>query len=85
MYRWSIDGPARPQFQALPREARAALVEFMNAAVLVDPMEFQRSADEGDKEMRWLPFGPNGEGLVTFYVYVRGEHVLVIQIQWTGS
>ncbi len=85
VYRWSIAGPARPQFQALPRAARDVLVEFMNAAVLLDPMEFRRSAGEGDREMRWLPFGPHDEGVVTFYVHVRGEHVLVIQIIWAGE
>jgi hypothetical protein len=32
--------------------------------------------------VRALPFGPGGEGLVTFLVYEPDELVLVTRVQW---
>ena len=39
MYRWDFDGLAQQQFAALSPLGQAELTAFMNAAILVDPME----------------------------------------------
>jgi hypothetical protein len=57
----------------------------MNAAVLVDPMEYQRHPGErSDAPLRTLHFGRHHEGLVTFLVYPPDDLVLVVRIQWLG-
>ena len=68
----------------MPRAGQEALRDFMDAAVLADPMEFLREKNEHAGALRTLPFGPHNEGLVTFLVYVEGDLVLVVQIQWYG-
>jgi hypothetical protein len=37
------------------------------------------------RPLRSLPFGPGGEGLVTFLVYEPDELVLVTRVQWLGD
>jgi len=64
---------------------RRALESFMDAVVIVDPVEYQRDPGEPDTPMRRLSFGPRGEGLVTFLVYPEDELVLVLRIQWLGD
>lgn len=56
----------------------------MDAVVIVDPMEYQRQADEPHKPVRRLFFGPQAEGLVTFLVYPPDDLVLVTKVQWLG-
>lgn len=85
MYRWEFDGPARIEAESLPQHVRRALEAFMEAVVIVDPVEYQRYPGEPDKPMRSLPFGPHDEGLVTFLVYPPDDLVLVVQIQWLGD
>jgi hypothetical protein len=85
MYRWELDGPARLEAESLPPHVRQALEAFMEAAVIVDPAEYQRYPGEPDKPMRSLHFGPHDEGLVTFLVYPPDDLVLVVQIQWLGD
>lgn len=88
MYHWELDGPAAQEFGGLPSRARRALAEFMDAAVLVDPLEYQRHPDEPAnprRNLRSLPFGPHHEGLVTFLAYEPDELVLVVKIQWIGD
>lgn len=46
MYRWDFDSLARQEFATLSRVGQAALAEFMNAAVMVDPIEYQRHRGE---------------------------------------
>ena len=87
MYRWELDGPAQQEFADLPPAARASLAAFMDAAVIVDPVQYQRRRDErADVSMplRSLHFGPDGGGLVTFLVYPPDDLVLVVKIQWPG-
>jgi hypothetical protein len=57
----------------------------MEAAVIVDPAEYQRYSGEQDKPMRNLYFGPHDEGLVTFLIYPPDDLALVVQIQWVGD
>lgn len=88
MYRWELDDPAEPEFGALGHEVQAMLTAFMDAAVLVDPIEYQRHAGElahPSKLVRTLHFGPHYEGLVTFLVYPPDDLVLVVRIQWLGD
>lgn len=85
MYQWDFDGPARLEAESLPRHVQHLLTAFMEAAVIVDPLEYQRYPGESDKPMRSLPFGPHDEGLVTFLVYPPDELVLVVQIHWLGD
>lgn len=88
MYQWELDGPALREFDSLPPHARQALAAFMDAAVIVDPLEYQRRPNEpadSRKTVRTLHFGPHHEGLVTFLVYAPGDLVLVVKIQWIGE
>ena len=88
MYRWDFDGPARQHFATLSPAGRAALVAFMNAAVIVDPIEYQRHPGEPADPpalLRTLHFGEHREGLVTFLVYPPDDLVLVVRIQWLGE
>lgn len=84
MYHWELDGIANHQFDSLPSEVRRALATFMDAVVIVDPMEYRHSVGEPRKPLRTLYFGPHSEGLVTFLVYEPDALVLVTRIQWLG-
>jgi hypothetical protein len=48
VYRWELDGPAQQAFASLPAAARASLAAFMDAVVIVDPVQYQRGRDERD-------------------------------------
>jgi hypothetical protein len=88
MYRWELDGSARPAFEALSPAVRARLASFMDAVVIVDPIEYQHHLSEPAdpaKLLRTLHFGQHHAGLVTFLVYPPDELVLVVQIQWLGD
>jgi hypothetical protein len=88
VYRWELDVPAEPQFASLGQDVQAALTAFMDAVVIVDPMEYQRWPDEPTnppRPVRTLHFGPHNEGLVTFLVYPPDDLVLVVKIQWLGD
>jgi hypothetical protein len=88
VYRWELDGPAQLEFADLPSAARASLAAFMDAVVIVDPVEYQRRRDERDDvsmPLRSLHFGPDGGGRVTFLVYSPDDLVLVVKIQWLGG
>lgn len=85
MYQWELDDAAHSAFAALPHEVRAELAAFMDAVVIVDPIEYQRSGNEfadQSKMLRTLHFGRYGEGLVTFLIYPPDELVLVVRVQW---
>ena len=68
MYRWELDGPAQQEFADL-RPGRASIpAAFMDAVVIVDPVQYQRRRDERDEvtvPLRSLHFGP-AAGPVTF-------------------
>ena len=88
MYRWDFDDPARQDFATLSLAGQAELAAFMNAAVLVDPVEYQRHPGEPADPpalLRTLHFGQHHEGLVTFLVYPPDDLVLVVRIQWLGG
>jgi hypothetical protein len=70
------------------RAARVSLAAFLDAAVIADPVQYQRRRDERDDAfmpLRSLHFGPGGGGLVRFLVYPPDDLVLVVQIQWLGG
>ena len=46
MYRWELDDPAQPEFDGLGPETQAALTVFMDAVVLVNPVEYQHHPGE---------------------------------------
>jgi len=48
VYRWELDGPAQQQFTDLDLAVRASLAAFMDAVVIVDPVQYQRRRDERD-------------------------------------
>ncbi len=88
MYRWELDGPADQEFADLNLAVQALLAAFMDAVVIVDPVQYQRRRDERDDvsmPLRTLHFGPHDEGLVTFLVYPPDDLVLVVKIQWLGD
>jgi hypothetical protein len=75
-----------PQFADLDQDAKRALAEFLDAAVVVDPAEYRRQPGEPtDPAALTLPFGPHAQGSVTFLVYPPDDLVLVIKIQWIGD
>jgi hypothetical protein len=85
VYQWELDGPARLEAESLPPHVRKELNAFMEAVVIVDPMQYQRYPGEPGKPMRSLHFGQHDEGPVTFLIYPPDELVLVVQIQWLGG
>jgi hypothetical protein len=88
VYRWELDGPAQQEFATLSPAARARLAAFLDAVVIVDPLQYQRRHDEPDDPpapLRILHFGEHDEGLVTFLVYPPDDLVLVVRIQWLGD
>ena len=88
MYRWELDGPADQEFADLNPAVQALLAAFMDAVVIVDPVQYQHRRDERDDvsmPLRTLHFGPHDEGLVTFLVYPPDDLVLVVKIQWLGD
>jgi hypothetical protein len=85
LYHWEADGIADHQLASLPQGARRQLADFMDAVIIVDPMEYQRSPSEPRKPLRTLHFGLHNEGLVTFLVYPPEDLVLVTRIQWLGE
>ena len=88
MYRWELDGPADQEFADLNPAVQAVLAAFLDAVVIVDPVQYQRRRDERDDvsmPLRTLHFGPHDEGLVTFLVYPPDDLVLVVKIQWLGD
>ena len=88
MYRWELADPAEPEFASLSHTVQAALTAFMDAVVIVDPIEYQRHPNEPSdpsKLLRTLHFGQHHEGLVTFLVYPPDDLVLVVKIQWLGE
>jgi hypothetical protein len=88
VYRWELDGPADQEFADLNPAVQALLAAFMDAVVIVDPVQYQRRRDERDDvsmPLRTLHFGPHDEGLVTFLVYPPDDLVLLVKIQWLGD
>ena len=85
MYRWELEDLAEDQIAGLPAHARRALIELLDAVVIVDPAEYQRAAGQPARPLRSLPFGPNGQGLVTFLVYEPDELVIITRVQWLGD
>jgi hypothetical protein len=88
VYRWDFDGLARQEFATLSQAGQTALAAFMNAAVMVDPIEYQRHPGEPSDPpalLRALHFGLHHEGIVTFLVYPPEDLVLVVKIQWLGE
>ena len=85
MFRWEVDDVAGLQLADLHDQVRRELAAFMDAVVIVDPMEYQRSPGGPRKPLRTLYFGSHQEGLVTFLVYPPDDLVLVTRIQWLGE
>jgi hypothetical protein len=57
----------------------------MDAVVIIDPTEYQRSPGEPHKPLQTLYFGPRHEGLVTFLIHPPDDLVLITRIQWLGE
>ena len=88
MHRRDFDTLAREEFATLSHVGRTALAVFMKAAVMVDPIEYQRHPGEPSNPpalLRTLHFGQHDEGLVTFLVYPPDDLVLVVRIYWLGE
>ena len=88
MYRWELADHAEPEFASLSQSVQAALTAFMDAVVIVDPIEYQRhpnDASDPSKLLRTLHCGQHHEGLVTFLVYPPDDLVLMVKIQWLGG
>lgn len=88
MYRWELDDPAQPEFDALRPGIQAQLTAFMDAMVLVDPIDYQRHPGEPADSpalLRTLHFGHRHQGLVTVLVYPPDDLVLVVRINWLGE
>ena len=57
----------------------------MDAVVIVDPADYERRPGEPAGSLHTLPFGPYGQGLVTFLIHPPDDLVLVVKIQWLGD
>jgi len=86
VYQWELDGPAQQEVAALSQAARLTLTAFMDAVVIVDPVQYQRRPDEpaNPAALRRLHFGEHDEGLVTFLVYPPDNLVHAVRFQWLG-
>jgi hypothetical protein len=65
VYQWELDGPAQQEFAALNPAVQATLTAFMDAVVVVDPVQYQRRRDEPDDlhaPLRTLHFRPAQRG-----------------------
>lgn len=63
VYRWELDGPAQQQFGDLSPAGQATLAAFLDAVVIVDPVQYQRRPDEHENipmPRRTLHFGRKG-------------------------
>jgi hypothetical protein len=85
LFRWEVEDEAEQTLADLPGRVRRVLAEFMDAVVIVDPMEYGRYPGEPSVPLRSLCFGPHDEGLVTFLVWPPDDLVLVTRIQWLGG
>jgi hypothetical protein len=75
------------KFGDLSPAVRVTLAAFLDAVVIVDPVQYQlRPGEREDIPMplRTLHFGRQDEGLVTFQVYPPDD-LLVVRIQWLGD
>jgi len=83
---WDIDPPAQKVFLALPDVAQAALYALMEEITGDDPRGIREMAAAMDPGgyMQPLTFG-GGMGMAVVLIVVRGTHVQVIQITWTGA
>jgi hypothetical protein len=65
VYQWELADPAEPEFASLSQTVQAALTAFMDAVVIVDPIEYQchpGAPSEPSKLLRTLYFGHHNEG-----------------------
>jgi hypothetical protein len=65
VYRWELDDSVQPDFDSIGSPVRMAATNFMDAVVLVDPLEYQRHPGEpadANKLLRTLHFGLRHEG-----------------------
>lgn len=88
MYRWELDDAAQLAFDALGAAAQALPASFMDAVVIVDPIDYQCHPGERSDllaPLRTLHFGRHHEGLVTFLGNPPDELVLFVRIQWLGD
>ncbi len=82
---WDIDPVANRMFLSLPDTAQEALVALMQGIIGDDPLGLRQQAaaiDPGGWVTR-VPFA--GEGIIEILIIVRGTHVQVMRIVWTGS
>ena len=84
-FRWELDEPADREFADLPRSARQALADFMDAVVIVDLAEYQGRPGEPNRGLRPLRFGPHSQGPVTFLSYPPDYLVLVVKIRGSAA
>jgi hypothetical protein len=76
------------KFGDLSPAVRVTLAAFLDAVVIVDPVQYQRRPDEREDismPLRTLHFGRQDERLVTFLVYPPDDLLLVVRIQWLGN
>jgi hypothetical protein len=84
LYHGEADDVAGLQLASLPDQVRGELATFMDAVVIVDPMDYQRSPGEPRKPLRTLYFGLQNEGLVNWSIRPTTSF-LVTRIQWLGE
>jgi hypothetical protein len=79
MYQWELDGPAQQEFTALPSSIQAMLAAFMDAVVIVDPVQYQRRHDERDDvsmPLRTLHFGQHDLGPLGIHAVTSAAPIL---------
>jgi len=52
LYRWEADDIVGQQLERVPDQVRRQLATFMDAVVIVEPMDYQRSPGEPRKPLR---------------------------------
>jgi hypothetical protein len=84
VYRVETDEQAQKQVDALPARALASYAEIRTLLEVSpwggDPV----NARNAESQVRFLTFGPEHEGMVTYLILENQRRVDVLQVIWVG-
>lgn len=84
MYRVTADEQSQPQIDALPSHARAPFAEARVVLELTPWSGDSLNAANPDAEVRTLPFGPTGQGMITYLILEQQRRVDILDVLWLG-
>lgn len=84
MYRVTTDERSQPQIDALPHQAWATFAEIRVLLEVTPWSGISITAANPDSGVRTLPFGPGGEGLITYLILEEQRRVDLLDVLWIG-